>query len=65
MGFWNRGGYINSNYPVHYYSIPGTYRVRLFISSPGGCYDSAFINIVVNDTAGSRMTIRLWRVVTL
>ncbi len=41
--------------PVHYYSIPGTYRVRLFISSPGGCYDSAFINIVVNDTAGSRI----------
>ncbi|MEI9810194.1 MAG: PKD domain-containing protein [Bacteroidota bacterium] len=42
--------------PVHYYSIPGTYRVRLLVTSPGGCIDSAFINILVNDTTGSRIT---------
>jgi gliding motility-associated-like protein len=43
------------NNPVHYYSAPGTYRVKLEITSPGGCKDSSFINILVNDTAGSRI----------
>ncbi|MBL7739607.1 MAG: PKD domain-containing protein, partial [Chitinophagaceae bacterium] len=41
--------------PVHFYSVPGTYRVRLLVSSAGGCTDSAFINIIVNDTTGSRI----------
>ncbi|MBL7744468.1 MAG: PKD domain-containing protein, partial [Chitinophagaceae bacterium] len=41
--------------PVHFYSVPGTYRVRLIVTSAGGCTDSAFINITVNDTTGSRI----------
>jgi gliding motility-associated-like protein len=42
--------------PVHYYSLPGTYRVKLLVTSLGGCTDSAFINIIVNDTTGSTIT---------
>lgn len=41
--------------PVHYYNTPGTYRVKLTITSPGGCVDSAFVNIRVEDTAGTRI----------
>ncbi|HEY6503989.1 MAG TPA: PKD domain-containing protein [Chitinophagaceae bacterium] len=41
--------------PVHYYSVPGTYQVRLVIISPGLCYDTTYMNITVNDTAGSRI----------
>lgn len=41
--------------PVHYFSIPGTYQVRLIIISPGLCYDTTYMNITVNDTAGSRI----------
>ncbi len=44
------------NNPVHYYNFPGTYRVKLTITSPGGCVDSAFINIRVEDTTGSRVS---------
>ncbi|PZR27130.1 MAG: hypothetical protein DI535_12005 [Citrobacter freundii] len=40
--------------PVHYYSTPGIYRVKMLITSPGGCQDSAFMNITVLDTAGIR-----------
>lgn len=56
---WNFGvgeGSSTLNDPVHYYSTPGTYRVKLLITSLGGCQDSAFVNIVINDTAGSRVT---------
>ncbi len=41
--------------PAHFYSTPGTYRVKLTITSGGGCQDSAFINIVVLDTAGLQL----------
>jgi gliding motility-associated-like protein len=41
--------------PVHYYSIPGSYVVKLLITSPGGCLDSAFKTITVYDTTGSRI----------
>ncbi len=40
---------------VHYYSLPGSYVVRLLVTSPGGCLDSAFITINVFDTVGSRV----------
>lgn len=43
------------NNPVHFYSTPGTYLVKLLITSPGGCLDSAFQRIVLDDTAGSRV----------
>ncbi|MBO9658463.1 MAG: PKD domain-containing protein, partial [Chitinophagaceae bacterium] len=42
--------------PVHYYSTPGTYRVKLVITSQGSCQDSAFINITVLDTAGINLS---------
>jgi gliding motility-associated-like protein len=42
--------------PVHYYSTPGIYRVKLLITSAGGCQDSAFMNITVVDTAGIRFS---------
>lgn len=31
--------------PVNLYNIPNTYRVKLTVTSPGGCTDSAFTNI--------------------
>jgi len=55
---WNFGpGEGNSSLrnPVHYFSTPGVYRVKLTIRSPGGCTDSAFVNITVLDTAGLRI----------
>lgn len=54
---WNFGpgeGNSSLNNPVHYYSTPGVYRVRLIVVSPGGCRDSTFMNITVLDTAGLR-----------
>lgn len=41
--------------PVHYYSAPGTYVVKLLVTSPGGCLDSAFQTITVFDTTGARL----------
>lgn len=41
------------NNPVHYFSVPGTYPVKLVITSPGGCQDSLIKNVVVSDTVGS------------
>ncbi|MET0463634.1 MAG: PKD domain-containing protein [Chitinophagaceae bacterium] len=40
--------------PVHFFSNPGTYRVKLLIKSYGNCDDSAFVTITVLDTAGLR-----------
>ncbi|MEI9942759.1 MAG: PKD domain-containing protein [Chitinophagaceae bacterium] len=42
--------------PSHYFSAHGIYRVKLLITSRGGCQDSAFVNITVNDTTGSTIT---------
>ncbi len=41
--------------PVHYYSIPGTYPVKLVVTNPGGCKDSIIKNILVYDTVGARV----------
>jgi len=41
------------NNPVHYYSIAGTYPVKLIVTSPGGCVDSTIRTIRVFDTVGS------------
>ena len=41
--------------PVHYYSAAGTYNVRLLVTSPGGCMDSAFRVVHIYDTIGSRV----------
>lgn len=42
-----------SNSPVHFYTYPGRYRAKLRITSPGGCIDSAFQNIVVRGPEGT------------
>jgi gliding motility-associated-like protein len=54
---WNFGDGSTSmaTSPVHYYSIPGTYPVKLIITSPGGCIDSIIRNIYVYDTVGTRI----------
>ncbi|MBL7708779.1 MAG: PKD domain-containing protein [Chitinophagaceae bacterium] len=55
---WNFGtgqGTSALNNPVHYYSTPGTYIVKLVVTSPGGCLDSTFRTITVFDTTGARL----------
>lgn len=41
--------------PVHFYSIPGVYPVKLTVTSPGGCVDSIIKTITVFDTVGARV----------
>ncbi|MBK8952383.1 MAG: PKD domain-containing protein [Chitinophagaceae bacterium] len=55
--FWvfGDGGTSSATNPVHYYSTPGTYTVKLIVASPGGCLDSVTHNIYVYDTAGTRV----------
>lgn len=43
------------NNPVHFYTLPGVYPVKLVVTSPGGCRDSIIKNITVSDTAGTRL----------
>jgi len=43
------------NNPVHFYTLPGVYPVKLVVTSPGGCRDSITKNITVSDTAGTRL----------
>ncbi len=53
---WDFGpgeGSSTNNNPVHYYNTPGTYPVKLIITSPGGCLDSIIKIIRVYDTTGS------------
>ncbi|RZM15288.1 MAG: PKD domain-containing protein, partial [Pedobacter sp.] len=55
---WDFGpgeGTSSSENPVHYFNTPGTYRVRVYAFGPGNCVDSAFINIVVEDTTGAHI----------
>lgn len=55
---WNFGtgqGVSTLNNPVHYFSAPGVYPVKLVVTSPGGCQDSVIRNITVYDTAGARI----------
>lgn len=41
--------------PIHFFSVPGTFPVKLVITSPGGCKDSLVRNIYVSDTVGSNV----------
>lgn len=55
--FWNFGageGTSSLQNPIHYYSIPGTYLVKLLVTSPGGCLDSIIKTVTVSDTIGTR-----------
>src|SRR5690606_19946039 len=56
--FWDFGpgeGNSTLNNPVHYYSQPGIYPVKLIVTNPGGCKDSITKTITVYDTLGSRV----------
>ncbi|MGZ3859645.1 MAG: PKD domain-containing protein [Flavisolibacter sp.] len=54
---WDLGGGSTSSLPnpVRYYITPGTYQVRLAVTSPGGCRDTAYKTIMLYDTIGSRV----------
>lgn len=55
---WDFGagqGVSTLNNPLHFYSAPGVYPVKLVATSPGGCKDSTIRTIRVYDTAGSRI----------
>lgn len=43
------------NNPVHFFTFPGVYPVKLVVTSPGGCKDSITRNVTVYDTSGSRL----------
>ena len=56
--FWDFGtgqGVSTLNNPIHYFSTPGVYPIKLVVTSPGGCKDSVIKTIRVYDTAGSRL----------
>ncbi|MBC7946933.1 MAG: PKD domain-containing protein [Chitinophagaceae bacterium] len=55
MWYFGDGGTSSEMNPAHYYSVPGTYIAMLEAISPGGCKDSAYATIIVNDTTGSRL----------
>lgn len=54
---WNlAGGSSAVPNPVQVYVNPGQYTIRLYITSPGGCQDSAIHTVHLYDTAGTKVT---------
>lgn len=54
---WDLGGGTSTlTNPIQYYIIPGAYSIRLIVTSPGGCMDTAYKTIRVFDTVGSKIT---------
>lgn len=54
---WNLGGGISTiKNPVQYYNAPGIYKIRLIVTSPGGCMDTTYGTVHVYDTIGSKIT---------
>lgn len=51
---WNfdDGGFSNLEAPLHYYIIPGIYRLTLIANGYGGCSDTAYQNIVLKGPTG-------------
>lgn len=39
--------------PEHFYTYPGTYKVMMIITSPGGCRDTAYETMVIKGPQGS------------
>ncbi len=53
---WDLGGGTSSQAnPVNFYVIPGSYLTSLVVTSPGGCKDTAYQNIILHDTTGTRI----------
>jgi gliding motility-associated-like protein len=53
---WDLGGGISNLLdPVQFYNKPGDYPIRLIVTSPGYCYDTAYGLVKVYDTIGSRI----------
>ncbi len=52
---WNLGDgtFSNAVNAVNFYTLPGAYRVRLRVTSPGGCTDSAFRTIRIGTDTGT------------
>jgi gliding motility-associated-like protein len=44
---------LNKDTATKFYSIPGSYRAQLVVTSPGGCTDTAFKNITVFGPSGT------------
>ena len=42
--------------PTKFYVTPGTYKIQLAVTSPGGCRDTAYTSITLYDTIGSKIT---------
>ncbi|HVB03135.1 MAG TPA: PKD domain-containing protein [Chitinophagaceae bacterium] len=57
QAFWNFGDGSSSvlDTPTHVYNLPGTYNIKLVITSPGGCQDSAVKILTVKGPSGSFM----------
>lgn len=54
---WNlNGGTSTLTNPIQFYTQSGTYPIKLYVKSPGGCMDSASKTIYIYDTAGSKVT---------
>lgn len=53
--FWDfgTGGTSTNINPGHFFSNPGTYTVKLIITSPGGCKDSTTHSITIYNTSAS------------
>ena len=53
---WDLGtGMSTINEPTTFYNSPGVYPIRLIVTSKGNCKDTAYSNITVIDTAGSKI----------
>ncbi|MFN4285005.1 MAG: PKD domain-containing protein [Lacibacter sp.] len=52
---WDFGDGVTSTQtnPVHVYGLPGTYPVKLVVTSPGGCRDSAFATVRMGSNNGT------------
>ncbi|MFL5787765.1 MAG: PKD domain-containing protein [Flavisolibacter sp.] len=54
---WDLSGGISTiTDPVQYYVTPGTYPISLVVTSTGGCSDTAYNQIRLFDTSGSRVS---------
>lgn len=54
---WDLGGGISTlKNPIQFYNAPGSYQIRLIVTSPGGCKDTTYGSVHVYDTVGAKVT---------